>query len=94
MIWTLAYVALVIYAAVAFMVSVARDRPAAALGTLIGMSGFQFLIMDTMHDALAATMLAAGLALVARDVALVVMARMLPRVAMATVRARGAGARE
>jgi hypothetical protein len=67
MFWIAGYVLLVAYAAGLFMYSVSHDRPWAAIGILLSVSGFQFAVMETINPTVAIGVAMAGLALVGRD---------------------------
>jgi hypothetical protein len=82
MFWIAGYMLFVAYAAGLFMYSVSHDRPWAAIGILLSVSGFQFAAMDTINTTVALGVAAVGLALVGRDL----FAALQPRFAAAIVR--------
>lgn len=63
-----AYVALMAYAAGLFIYAVTHNRPWAAIGILLSVSGFQFAVQDTINADVSIAIALIGLALVGRDV--------------------------
>ncbi len=80
------YLLFIAYAAGLFVYAVSHDRPLAALGILLSITGLQFIVLDTLWPAAAIAIAVAGLALVARDLLNVLM----PRLALAVVQRRSA----
>jgi hypothetical protein len=84
--WTLVvYVAFLAYAAGLFIYSVTHDRPWAAIGILLSVSGFQFAALDTLNASVSIAIALVGLAFVGRDV----ISSMLPHIVPALTRDRG-----
>lgn len=81
-----AYVLFIAYAAGLFVYAVFQDRPLAAIGILLSMTGLQFIVLDTIWPPASIAVALTGLGLVARDLANVLM----PRLALAVVQRRSA----
>lgn len=79
-----AYVIFIAYAAGLFVYAVSHDRPLAAMGILLSLTGLQFIVLDTLWPAVAVAIAVSGLALVARDLFNVLM----PRLALVVVQRR------
>jgi hypothetical protein len=77
-----AYVALMVYGAGLFIYAVTHERPWAAIGILLSMTGVQFALLNTLADAVAIGVAVSGVILVGRDVYLA----LAPRAAMMLVR--------
>jgi hypothetical protein len=82
----IAYVAFIAYAAVLFVYAVSHERPLAALGILLSVTGFQFALMDTLSANLSIAVAVAGLVMVGRDV----YQTLAPRFAFARMRSHAA----
>jgi hypothetical protein len=74
----IAYVAFIAYAAGLFIYSVTHDRPWAALGILLSVSGFQFALMDTVNADLSILVAVIGLLMMGRDVYIALSPRLVP----------------
>ncbi|HUG16202.1 MAG TPA: hypothetical protein VMM78_14450 [Thermomicrobiales bacterium] len=80
----IAYVALMAYAAGLFVYAVTHERPSAAIGILLSVSGFQFAVLKTVNPEISIAIALLGLVFVARDVVM----SLLPRVALVSGRER------
>ena len=87
MFWTIAYVALVAYAAGLFTWAAAHNREGAAVGILLSISGLQLAVMETVEPAIGAGIAIAGLVVIARDIFVTITGRSI-RLAPALSRAR------
>lgn len=67
MFWIIGYVLFVAYAAGLFTYSVTHDRPWAAVGILLSVSGFQLTVLETINSSVAIGGAVVGLLLVGRD---------------------------
>ncbi len=62
------YIALIVYAGGLFTWAVARGRDSAAVGILLGISGLQLAVLQTIHPSLGWFVAVSGLLIGARDV--------------------------
>ena len=67
MLWMSGYVLFVAYAAGLFAYSVTHDRPWAAVGILLSVSGFQLTVLETINPTVAIGIAIVGLLFVGRD---------------------------
>lgn len=80
----IAYVAFMAYSAGLFVYAVTHNRPWAALGILLSVSGFQFAVLGTIDSAISIAIALVGLVFVARDV----VTAMAPRLVLSLGRGR------
>lgn len=76
MFWIAGYILFVAYAAGLFTYSVTHDRPWAAVGILLSVSGFQLTILETVDATLGLGIAILGLALVGRDLVIALQPRL------------------
>lgn len=82
MLWIVGYIAFVAYASGLFMYSASHGRHWAAIGILLSVTGFQFVVLETISSGFGITIALIGLGCVGRDLA----ATVGPRVVTALAR--------